>query len=285
LTPLCENGNLDLANLQKQISYLVETGINGLFVNGTTGEGPYLTLEEKLTALKTVKDVAAGRAFLCAACIQPSTPQVLKELDAVLKIEPDFVVAVTPYYYNIPQGAILRHFLEIARRSSAPVIIYNIPQCTHNPLSMDTIWELAHEQNIAGIKDSSGDFVSFCRGLAADFPSRFSWIMGEDYLDGAALFMGARGIVSGLSNVWARFHVDLYDAVRAGDRAGAMRNNALIHQLYGIHRVTGGKVIPALKAAAAFFNRCTPWMKMPGLALTEDETSQVRRVLEAMHLL
>jgi 4-hydroxy-tetrahydrodipicolinate synthase len=285
LIPLSEKGKLDLATLQKQISYLIESGINGLFVNGTTGEGAYLTLEEKLAILRTVKEVAAGRVFLCAACIQPSTPQVLTELDEVLKIEPDFVVAVSPYYYSLPQDAILRHFREIARRSSVPLIAYNIPQCTHNPLSFDTIQGLAHEENIAGIKDSSGDFVSFGRGLSADFPSHFSWIMGEDYLDGAALLMGARGIVSGLSNVWARYHVELYNAVRAGDKAGALRNNALIHELYGIHRVTGGKVIPALKAGAAFFSRCTPWMKIPGLELSEHETSQVRLVLNGLHLL
>jgi hypothetical protein len=64
-----------------------------------------------------------------------------------------------------------------------------------------------------------------------------------------------------------------------------LRNNALIHELYGIHRVTGGKVIPALKAGAAFFHRCTPWMKIPGLELSEHETSQVRLVLEGLHLL
>ena len=66
LIPLSEKGKLDLATLQKQISYLIESGINGLFVNGTTGEGAYLTLEEKLAILRTVKEVAAGRVFLCA---------------------------------------------------------------------------------------------------------------------------------------------------------------------------------------------------------------------------
>jgi 4-hydroxy-tetrahydrodipicolinate synthase len=227
----------------------------------------------------------AGKVFVCAACIQPSTPQVLAEMDEVLKTGPDFVVAVAPFYYSVPQEAIARHFREIARRSSVPLIVYNIPQCTHNPIAFETIRELSHEPNIAGIKDSSGDFVSFSRGLVAGFPGGFSWIMGEDYLDGTALLMGGHGVVSGLSNAWARFHVDLYKAVRSGDKAEALRNNALIHELYGIHRITGGKGIPVLKAAAALFGRCTPWMRSPGIELSAEDTSKVRSVLEGMHLL
>lgn len=285
LTPLTEQGKVDFAMLEKQIAYLIQSGASGLFVNGTTGEGPYLSRAEKLDILKAAKEVAAGRVFLCAACIQPSTPQVLEELDETLKLEPDFVVAVAPFYYLVPQEAIRQHFLGIAGRSAVPLILYNIPQCTHNPISLDTVLELAQAENIAGIKDSSGDFVSFSRGLLAQAPKSFSWIMGEDYLDGPAMMMGAHGLVTGLSNVWAEFHMELFRAARAGDREGVMRNHALIHQLYGIHRVTGGKVIPALKAAAAAFGRCTRWMKIPALTMSEQEALKVRIVLDDLGLL
>jgi 4-hydroxy-tetrahydrodipicolinate synthase len=155
------------------------------------------------------------------------------------------------------------------------------------------VLELAREPNIAGIKDSSGDFVSFCRGLAAGVepgaldgaPAGFSWIMGEDYLDGPAMLTGADGIVSGLSNVWAGFHSALVRAALAGDRDGVLANQARIHQLYGIHRVTGGKVIPVLKAGAELFGRCTRRMRLPGLDLGDAEASDVRRVLEGLGLL
>jgi dihydrodipicolinate synthase/N-acetylneuraminate lyase len=91
--------------------------------------------------------------------------------------------------------------------------------------------------------------------------------------------------VSGLSNVWAEFHVELYRAAREGNWEGVRRNHALVHRLYDIHRVTGGKVIPAIKAGAAFFGRCTRRMKIESLTSTEEEAGNVRRVLEGLHLL
>ena len=285
LTPLDEQGKVDFALLQKQVAWFLQAGVDGLFIGGTTGEGAYLSTAEKHDIFKAVREVAAGRVMLCLACIQPSTPQVLAELEALERLGPDFVVAVTPYYYDMPQEAIRSHFVQIAGRSPAPVIIYNIPQCTRNPVSVETVLELANTPNIAGVKDSSGDFVSFTRGLLGSVPSGFSWIMGEDALDGPAVLAGADGIVSGLSNVWVQFHVDLYRAGVAGDREGVEKNQALIERLYHIHRVTGGKVIPVLKAGAAFFGRCTRRMKIEALALSDREADAVRRVLEDLRLL
>jgi 4-hydroxy-tetrahydrodipicolinate synthase len=285
LTPMRDDGAVDFRLLEKQIDYLVASGADGLFIGGTTGEGAYLSTREKVDILKAAKTVTAARAFLCAACIQPSTPQVLEELDALLPLQPDYVVAVAPYYYAVPQEAVREHFRAVARRSPVPLILYNIPQCTHNPIALDTVLELAGEPNIAGIKDSSGDFVSFCRGLLADVPKGFSWIMGEDYLDGAAMLAGADGIVTGLSNVWAGFHVALVRAAQAGDREGVLANQAKINGLYGIHRAVGGKGIPALKAGAELFGRCTRRMRTPALTLTDEEAALVRGVLERLGLL
>jgi 4-hydroxy-tetrahydrodipicolinate synthase len=293
LLPLTDTGGVDFGLLEKQVDYLIKAGADGLFINGTTGEGAWLGTGQKADVLKAAKQAAAGRCFLAAACLQPATPQVLAEMEAMLKLEPDFVVAVAPYYYAVSQQAVAAHFREVARASPVPLILYNIPQCTHNPIAVETVLELAREPNIAGIKDSSGDFVSFCRGLSGGAepgvldgaPAGFAWIMGEDYLDGPAMLSGADGIVSGLANVWAGFHAALVRAAQAGDREGVLANQAKVHQLYGIHRVTGGKVIPVLKAGAAMFGRSTPRMRMRSLDLGEEDTAAVRRVLEGLGLL
>ena len=285
LLPLTDSGGVDFRLLEKQVDYLVKEGADGLFLSGTTGEGAWISTGWKADVLRAAKEVVAGRCFLAAACLQPATPQVLEEMEAMLELEPDFVVAVAPYYYAVSQAAVAAHFRELARASSVPLILYNIPQCTHNPIALETVLELAREPNIAGLKDSSGDFASFCRGLAAGAPDGFAWIMGEDYLDGPAMLTGADGIVSGLSNVWAGFHSALIRAARAGDRAGVLASQARIHQLYGIHRVTGGKVIPVLKAGAALFGRCTRRMRLPSLDLSDGEGAAVRGVLEGLGLL
>ena len=184
ILPLHENGRIHFEFLEKQVRYLISEGVNGLFVNGTTGEGAWLTLKEKEEAMKCVKEVSMGKVFICVACLQPSTGMVMEEMKIYEKYQPDYLVAVTPYYYAVSQEVIIEHFKTIAHASSIPLIIYNIPQCTHNKISLDTILELAMEENIAGVKDSSGDFISFSRGIYAcpvegfsGFRERIIWMV------------------------------------------------------------------------------------------------------------
>ena len=217
ILPVDEKGKINFHFLKKQINYLISAGINGLFVNGTTGEGAWLTIEEKLEVFKLVKEVNKEKIFLCTACLQPSTEMVINEVKIVEKYSPDYIVAVTPYYYSVPQEAIMEHFKKIAHYSSVPLIIYNIPQCTHNKIELNTVLELAKEENIAGIKDSSGDFISFTRGIYTSISKSFSWIQGEDYLDGPSFNIGADGVVTGLGNVFIEPYIRMYKEVKKGN--------------------------------------------------------------------
>jgi len=217
ILPFKKNGKINFELLEKQVSYLVSSGINGLFVNGTTGEGAWLTMEEKEQVFKFVKEISKGKVFLCAACLQPTTELVMSEIKIYEKYEPDYLVAVTPYYYSVTQDIIIEHFKKIANFSSVPLILYNIPQCTHNKIELNTVLELAKEENIAGVKDSSGDFISFTRGMYVPVPESFSWIQGEDYLDGSALNCGANGMVTGLGNVFIEPYIRMYQAAKKGN--------------------------------------------------------------------
>ena len=78
--------------------------------------------------------MSEGKIFLCAACLQPSTEMVIDESKIIEKYRPDYIVAVTPYYYSVSQDVIIEHFKKIAHCSSVPLILYNIPQCTHNKI-------------------------------------------------------------------------------------------------------------------------------------------------------
>lgn len=286
ITPLEENGKIDFKLLEKQVSYLSSAGAHGFFVNGSTGEGPYLTIREKIEAFKLVKEVAEGRQFLCAACLQPSTSLVLEEIKAYEKLEPDFIAAVTPYYYSVSQKVIKAHYQQIAKSSHCPVIIYNIPQNTHNTIELDTILELALSHDFVGTKDSSGDFIRFARAMYREGrPSDFSWIQGEDLLDAPSLFVGANGLVTGLGNVWIDPYIELYREKKQGNLEKLNEVQKKINKLYKVITVTGGKIIPAIKAGAMLLGRSTHWMKIAGLTLNEHEISKVREVLVNLGLL
>ena len=285
ILPVNEKGKINFKFLEKQVAYLILAGVNGLFINGTTGEGAWLTTDEKVEAFKVVKEISEGKVFLCAACIQPSTEMVINEIKAFEKLEPDYIVAVAPYYYSVSQNIIIEHFKKIAQYSSIPLIIYNIPQCTHNKIELSTVLRLAQEENVAGVKDSSGDFISFTRGVYTSVPESFSWIQGEDYLDGPAFNCGANGIVTGLGNVWVEPYVKMYQAVKAGNNLRVNKIQKEINNLYELIQITGGKVIPAIKTAVALLGRSTNWMKMLSLTLGDEDIEKVKRVIIKLNLL
>ena len=285
ILPVNEEGKIDFKLLEKQATYLISAGVNGLFINGTTGEGAWLTTDEKVEAFKVAKEMSEGKVFLCAACIQPSTEIVINEIKAFKKLEPDYIVAVTPYYYSVSQNVIIEHFKKIAQYSSIPLIIYNIPQCTHNKIELSTVLKLAQEENIAGVKDSSGDFISFTRGACTSVPESFSWIQGEDYLDGPAFNYGANGIVTGLGNVWIEPYIKMFQAAKARNNLRVNEMQKEIDNLYELIQVTGGKVIPAIKAAASLLGRSNKWMKISSQTLNEQEVEKVKRVLTNLNLI
>jgi len=282
ILPVNENGKINFKFLEKHIVYLISAGVNGLFINGTTGEGAWLTIEEKIQVIKTVTEISKGKVFLCAACLQPSTEMVINEIRAVERYEPDYIVAVTPYYYSVSQETIMEHFKKIANYSSSPLIIYNIPQCTHNKLELTTMLKLAKEENIAGIKDSSGDFVSFTRGVYTPVPNSFSWIQGEDYLDGPAFNIGTDGVVTGLGNVFIEPYVRMYQESKKGNYQKVNEIQKRINELYEIIQLTGGKVIPAIKFGVALLGRSTKWMKIFSLTLGKEDTEKVKRVITTL---
>jgi len=285
ILPLEENGKINFNFLEKQVNYLSSAGVDGVFINGTTGEGAWLTMEEKEQVFKFVKEISKGKVFLCAACLQLTTELVMSEIKIYEKYEPDYLVAVTPYYYSVSQDVIIEHFKKIARFSSVPLIIYNIPQCTHNKIELNTILKLAKEKNIAGVKDSSGDFISFTRGVYTSVSESFSWIQGEDYLDGPSFNCGADGVVTGLGNVFIEPYIQMYKEAKKGNYQEVNEMQKKITELYEIIQITGGKVISAIKVGTALLGRSSKWMKIISMSLNNNEVRKIEKILIDLNVL
>ena len=285
LIPFREDGSVDHGLLEKQAHYLVSKGVQGIFINGSTGESAYVSTEEKVEIVKTVARVGRGKTALCAACIQPSTEQTLEELKQMEKAEPDYIVAVTPYYFKVDQDIILKHYRTLASSSPVPVIAYDIPSCTHNKIHLETILRIAEIPNIVGIKDSSGDFITFYRAISQPVKEGFSWIQGDDYLDAPSFLMGAHGIVTGTGNVWIDPYLELYQAIQAQDQKSALECQTRINALCDVFQVVGGRVIPGIKAATYLLGRSHKWMRQRSMTLPEEEIAKVKVVLVGLGLL
>jgi dihydrodipicolinate synthase/N-acetylneuraminate lyase len=135
------------------------------------------------------------------------------------------------------------------------------------------------------VKDSSGDFAVFSRGVYANADPAFAWIQGEDYLDGPAFLVGADGIVTGLGNVWIEPYVAMYEASKAHNSAGIHQAQKQINALYEIIQRIGGKTISAIKAGAMCFGRSSAAMKIPGLRVDKAEIEQIKDTLVRLGLL
>jgi 4-hydroxy-tetrahydrodipicolinate synthase len=284
-TAMREDGSVDLSLVETQAAYLGAESICGLFIGGTTGEGAYLSTAEKVAVFEAARRAVGREVALCLACIQPSTRQVLEEMRQMARLAPDFIVAVTPYYMAVSQEAVLEHFRAIAREAPAPLIVYNIPQNTHTPMALHTILELTGEKNIAGLKDSAGDFISFSRAVLSPLPGPFAWIQGEDLLEAPSYLLGVRGVVSGLSNVDIRPYIEMNRAARAGDAAGVREGQRRINALFRVIEAAGGKGIPAIKAAMEALGRGRRHMRLAPLTLSDREVEAVRGELAGLKLL
>lgn len=281
VTPMDKNGDMDTTLLKKQAEYLISCGVNGLFVCGGTGEGAYLTTEEKIEALRTIKQIKQvqdGSVFTCMAAINSNTRAALAEIEQFASLNPDFFVATAPFYHAMTQKDLYAHYKAIAAAASAPIIVYNIPSTTHNYIELDTVKALSELPNVAGTKDSSGNFVNFSRGLFGERKAGFSWIQGEDYLCAPALLCSGDGMVSGLSNARAEAYVEMYKASVAGDSKKVMACQAQVNDLYRIiHAVGNGNA--AIKAATEYYKRGSRYMRTASQTVTDEQYAAVAKVL------
>lgn len=285
ITPIREDGRVHEKLLEKQVSYLSNAGVHGFLINGTTGEGPFLSREEKKKNFELVRTVSGGKQFLCLGCLQPSTDLTIDEIVAFKSLKPDFIVITSPYYFKVSQKEIIRHIREIVRRSPFPVIVYNIPQCTFNKIEYDAMIEISSLENVAGFKDSSGDFITFSRVMIHGKRENFAWIMGEDYLNADALMIGISGIVTGLGNVWIEPYLEMYQAAQEGDFLKVRKLQEKINKLYEVIRTAGNRGVPAIKAAASLLGRSEKYLKAPILPLDEKELSRVKEILGDLNLI
>lgn len=276
-----ENRRFDYDGFARQIEYLVEGGVHGLFLTGTTAEGAYVSAEERLRAAETVHRIGGDRVTIYAVIARPGTHQVVEELATLRGTAVSYAASVTPYYMPTDQQEVIAHYREIAAASPLPFMLYNIPQNTHNWLRIESILELAGDPNILGIKDSSGDFRAFTHG-AITLRDGFAWVQGEDLLDAPSFLVGAPAIVTGLGNVEIEPYVRMYRAHLDGDVETMWECQRRINALAGIIGTCHGKVIQSIKSAAALQGRSSHYMRTAAHDLAAATINDLRLKLREL---
>ncbi|QPC83321.1 dihydrodipicolinate synthase family protein [Phototrophicus methaneseepsis] len=279
LTPL-SNGEVDAEATKRLIHHLIESGVAGIFVMGSTGEGPWLNQHQRKALLAATVDAVDGRVPILAGALEPGTGPTLEAIQLIAGYAVDVVVVATPYYFQADAATQAEHARIIADESPLPVMLYNIPQMTHNPLRAETVAQLLDHENIIGIKDSQGDWANF-EALLKLKEQRADFIIsqGAEAQGAQSALAGADVLVPGISNLIPEKFVSVMNQASLGhtDEVHAMADeiSGVMKGIYG-----DGFWLPRMKYAASLRGFGDGSRLAPAPPLAEAEKEAVRSYVE-----
>lgn len=221
LTPFGPAGELDERALKRLVDFLIDAGVHGLFVGGTTGEFPLLSTAERTRLAEAVVAHTATRVPVVVQSGAPSTREAIELSRHARAVGATAAAVVAPYFFPLANDALIEHYVAVSSAvPDLPVLLYNIPQRTGNALTPAVVADVARRcPNVVGIKDSSGNLgqtIEFCSARAG-----FQVAQGADGLLVAGLANGVEATVSGNANVFPELAVAVFDAWWRGDHDGS----------------------------------------------------------------
>ena len=252
LTPLTTDGDLDLPSLERLVSRLLDAGVDGIFALGSSGEVAFFDDAMRGQVLEAVTGLVAGQVPVIAGAIDMQTHRVIQHLRAAERFDLAGYVVTAPFYAITGPEEIDAHFRAVATAADAPVWAYDLPVCVHTKLAPAQLLRLGQDGVIAGVKDSSGDDVSFRRLSAANRAagSPLTLMTGHEVVVDGAYLAGADGSVPGLGNVDPAGYVRMHRAARAGDWEQVRSEQDRLAALFEIVFQPTGKVGPAAGVGA-----------------------------------
>lgn len=234
-TPFAEDGELDIPSLERLLRFLLDAGVHGLFLLGSTSETALLTPSQRRAILEAGVGTVGGQVPILAGVIDTATGPVIEHARVAQAAGVDALVVTPPYYVRVDQSEILAHVRAVHAAVPLPIFAYDVPPNGPAKLDRATVLTLAREGAIVGLKDSSGDDVNFRNLLmeTRDLPN-FGMLTGSELQVDVALSLGATGCVPGLGNVDPAGYVRLFDHVQAGEMDAARREQERLIRLFRV---------------------------------------------------
>jgi 4-hydroxy-tetrahydrodipicolinate synthase len=215
VTPFDDRGEVDYAQARRLAQALLDSGSDGVVVSGTTGEAPTLTHEEKLRLFAEVKDAVDGRGVVIAGTGTYATAESIELSKEAAQRGVDGLLLTVPYYNRPTQEGLYRHFEAIARSTSLPCIMYNIPGRTGTNMTAETTLRLSRVPNIVGVKEASGNLDQIAR-IVDGAPEGFRVWSGNDGDTLLILAVGGYGVICVLSHLTGLQMKQLIESYLAG---------------------------------------------------------------------
>jgi 4-hydroxy-tetrahydrodipicolinate synthase len=277
VTPLAEDGSIDLSGAQELAAHLVDRqSHDGLVVFGTTGESPTISDGEQHAVLEAVMDAVGDRATVIAGVGTNDTAHSIEKAQSAARLGVHGLLVVTPYYNRPPQEGLLRHFTAVADSTDLPVMLYDIPPRSSIPIAVETLVRAAEHPRIVAVKDAKSDLGAVAWTLAR---TDLAYYSGEDMLNLPLLSLGAVGVVSVVGHLVGPRLAELIAAVEAGDLVTARAVNESLLPVYtGIFRTQG---VILMKAALRELGLPSGPVRPPLIDATPEQVTQLRADLVA----
>lgn len=289
ITPLTHRGTLDGPGLERLVEHLISGGVHGLFILGTTGEGPALPHTLRIDVIRETCQQVAGRVPVIVGVTDTVLEEAVTLAVRTKELGAQAVVTSTPYYYPASQTELLSYLEKLAAAAPTPVFLYNAPSNTHHMFKPSTVREAAEIPNIVGLKDSSCDMIYFhsVRESLKERPG-FTLLVGPEELMAEAVLLGGHGGMAAGSNIWPRLYVDLYDAAVACDlNTVRLLQSTVMRLSTTVYRVEAceSSLLRGMKCAVAELGICADGMMPPFQPFDDAGHAKIRQYLSDLGLL
>ncbi len=281
VTPFTRSGDLDEKSVRRLGRRQIDAGIHFLVPNGTTGENPTLTLDERIRIVEILADEANGRVPVLAGAGGYNTKEVIHLAEAMRKAGASGLLSVTPYYNKPTPDGLVQHYRAIADSTPLPIVVYNVPGRTGVNIDVNTLVRLSAIPNVVGVKEASGNMTQVCE-ICKAVPSDFIVLSGDDALTLPIMAVGGRGVISVVSNEIPREMVQLTEAAEGNDFAAARAVHARIMPLMQVNFVESNPV--PVKAAMAAMGLLEEAYRLPVTSPRPESREKILAVLNDLKL-
>ena len=287
VTPLDAKRRLDKKGTRNMVHHLLKGGVDGIFLLGTTGEGPHLSYAIREELVKTVCGLVKGRVPVLVGITETDLDDAVAFAAKCKAHGASAVVAAPPYYFKLTQAECVAWFTEMADRLTLPLVVYDMPAHTDTIIEPATIAKLAAHPNIVAMKDSSSIIALFNKFRVAlePYAEKFSLFMGPDEAMGEAVLLGADGGVCTGANLWPAQFKAMYLAAKAGDVEKVRRLQRFTtmssYLLYGLGQGQIG-FLKGVKCALAEMGLIQNVLAAPFAPFAGRERAQVKAALKKL---
>jgi 4-hydroxy-tetrahydrodipicolinate synthase len=276
VTPMQEDGRIDLPRFRKLIDWHIAEGTSAIVVVGTTGESPTVDFDEQKELFRVAVEHSNGRLPIIAGTGGNSTAEAIELAEAAKKAGATAQLSVVPYYNKPTQEGMYQHFRKIAETVDLPMFLYNVPSRTIADLANDTVLRLAQVPGIIGIKDATSN-MERATDLVKRAPRNFAILSGDDAAALPLILLGGHGVISVTANVAPRLMAEMCAAALVGDVRKAREINL---RLISLHQKLFIETSPApVKWAMVQMGLIEPGLRLPMVPLTEGSRDAVREAM------